>query len=60
MAVVTGAARGLGKATADRLAADGADVALLDQQDLSETRSAVEATGRRCVELTGDVSDPER
>ncbi len=49
VAVVTGAARGIGQAAAVKLAQDGADVALCDLQMewLEETVGLVQATGRR-------------
>ena len=58
-AVVTGAARGIGAATALRLAQDGCDVAVLDldAERCAETVSAVEATGRRAAAVAVDVSD---
>jgi len=63
VAHVTGAARGIGKAIALRLAADGHDVAVSDlpamSDQLDETRSEIEAAGVRAVALTGDVTDPE-
>ena len=58
-AVVTGAASGIGRACAVRLAQDGADVAVLDvnEEGLAETRTLVEATGRRCLPVTVDLLD---
>ncbi|MEM7413122.1 MAG: SDR family NAD(P)-dependent oxidoreductase [Myxococcota bacterium] len=58
-AVVTGAAGGIGRASAVRLAQDGADVAILDidRAGLEETAQKVEATGRRCVTVTVDLLD---
>ena len=56
-AVVTGAARGIGRAIAEKLASEGADLALcdLDADWLSETAAAVEALGRKAKGYTVDV-----
>jgi 3-oxoacyl-[acyl-carrier protein] reductase len=62
VAIVTGAARGLGRAIAVRLACQGADIAFIDrcaEADAEETRAAVEALGRRVMFRPGDVTDPE-
>ncbi|MGP3723100.1 SDR family NAD(P)-dependent oxidoreductase [Cereibacter sphaeroides] len=60
-AVVTGAARGIGRALAVGLAEAGYDVAVTDlasQADgLAETRALIEAAGRRAFVETVDVSD---
>ena len=60
-ALVTGASRGIGRAVAVGLAAAGADVVLSgrDEAALGQTRTEVEATGRRAVVLPSDVTDPE-
>jgi 3-oxoacyl-[acyl-carrier protein] reductase len=59
-ALVTGGARGIGRAIGLTLAGLGADVALLDlNAEAGEaTRAQVEALGRRGVFLKADVSDP--
>jgi SDR family mycofactocin-dependent oxidoreductase len=71
VAVVTGAARGIGRACALRLAEEGADIAALDigaamptvayqlgsTAQLEETASAVRTMGRRCLPLVADVRD---
>lgn len=61
IAVVTGAAQGIGAATAVALARLGCDVAVCDMvaDRLPETVAAVEATGRRCVSDVLDVRDGE-
>ena len=56
VAVVTGAGRGIGAATALALAREGADVVVGDVIDQSGTVAAVEALGRRCVAVRTDVT----
>jgi 3-oxoacyl-[acyl-carrier protein] reductase len=59
VAIVTGAARGIGAATAQRLAADGMAVAVIDLEESSAkgTVEAVEAAGGRAIAVGADVAD---
>ena len=59
VAVVTGAARGIGRAIAEELAKSGADLALCDLKAewLEETAEAVRAIGRKVDCFSVDVSD---
>lgn len=73
VAFVTGAARGMGRAHAVKLASEGVDVIALDicqgfpftgypgasPDDLNETVRLVEAQGRRIVARQADVRDPD-
>lgn len=59
-AIVTGADSGIGRAVAVLFAREGADVAVMylnEHEDAAETRRCVEAEGRRCVTISGDVKD---
>lgn len=57
-ALVTGAARGIGRAVALRLAAEGAAVALLDLREAGEAAEAIRSGGGRALALQADVTDP--
>ena len=59
-ALITGGDSGIGRAVAVLYAREGADVAiayLSEHADAEETKRAVEAEGRRCIVMAGDVAD---
>ncbi|MFG6666037.1 SDR family oxidoreductase [Halomonas sp. HNIBRBA4712] len=62
VAIITGGDSGIGRAVAVHFAREGADsviVHLEEDTDAEETRRLVEAEGRRCLVLKGDVGQPE-
>ncbi len=59
-AIVTGGDSGIGRAVAVLYAREGADVAILylnEHEDAADTARCVEAEGRRCLTIAGDVKD---
>src|SRR5690348_15892371 len=62
VAIVTGAARGIGAATALKLAQDGFAVAVLDLEESAAKGmvEAIEAAGGRALAVGADVSDSEQ
>lgn len=59
-AIVTGGDSGIGRAVSVLFAREGADVAVVylnEHEDAEATRRAVEAEGRRCLLIAGDVRE---
>jgi NAD(P)-dependent dehydrogenase (short-subunit alcohol dehydrogenase family) len=58
--LVTGAGGGLGRATAARFAAAGANIAALDKDPsgLESLREELGSRGSGCLAITGDITDP--
>ena len=60
IAIITGGDSGIGKAVAIYFAKEGSDVVIVylnEQQDAEETKKLVEAEGRKCLLLAGDIGD---
>jgi NAD(P)-dependent dehydrogenase (short-subunit alcohol dehydrogenase family) len=58
VALISGGDSGIGRAVAILYAMEGADIAILylnEHEDAAETKRLVEAEGRRCVTIAGDV-----
>jgi NAD(P)-dependent dehydrogenase (short-subunit alcohol dehydrogenase family) len=61
-AIITGGDSGIGRAVAVLYAREGADVAIIylnEHDDAAETKRCVEAEGKRCLTIAGDVRDQE-
>jgi NAD(P)-dependent dehydrogenase (short-subunit alcohol dehydrogenase family) len=61
VALISGGDSGIGRAVAIAFAKEGADVAVLylnEDVDAQETKKQIEAEGRRCFLLAGDIGDP--
>ncbi len=57
VAIITGAAQGIGRRTAEVLAKAGYTLLLLDQQSCDATLSGLHAAGSQAVSLVGDITD---
>lgn len=62
VAIITGGDSGIGKSVAVHFAREGANVAIVyleEDQDAKEVQNTVEAEGKKCLLLKGDVRDEE-
>jgi len=60
VALITGGDSGIGRAVAVLFAREGADIAIVylaEHEDAAETQRRVQAEGRRCLLIAGDVKD---
>jgi len=60
VAIITGGDSGIGRAVAILFAREGADVAIVylsEHRDAKETKELVEKEGRRCILISGDVTN---
>ncbi len=62
VAIITGGDSGIGRAVAVHFAREGCDVSIVylnEDKDAEETKELVEAEGRRCFLIKGDLSEEE-
>lgn len=60
IALISGGDSGIGRAVAIAFAKEGADIAIVylnEQVDAQETSARIEAVGRRCLSIAGDIGD---
>lgn len=60
VALISGGDSGIGRAIAIGMAMEGADIAFIylnEDEDAAETKKHVEAEGRKCLSLKGDIGD---
>lgn len=61
VALITGGDSGIGRAVSVHFAEEGADIAIVyldEDQDAGFTKTHVEAAGRKCLLIKGDIKDP--
>lgn len=62
VSIITGGDSGIGRAVAVAYAKEGADVVIVylnEDEDAEKTKALVEAEGRRCLLIAGDISDED-
>ena len=59
VAVITGAAQGIGRRTAELFAQQGYSLALVDLKPMDATAQAAQNSGAEVLELTGDISNEQ-
>ncbi len=60
VAVITGGDSGIGRAVALTFAKEGANLVIVfynESKDAEQTKQLIEATGRRCIMISGDIAD---
>lgn len=60
VAVITGGDSGIGRAVAVAYALEGADIAVMyldEHEDAAETKKLIEAKGRKCMTISGDIGE---
>ena len=62
IAIITGAAKGIGRGIAIEMAQEGADVVLadIDEEGIDETKRIISTIGRRCLSVLTDIQEIEQ